>query len=336
MNLDLSSGHDISWQHLSSVLLKLKLLIAQGQPKSVALPIALQASGNSCLIRLAERLKQPSVNVRENWMETAQMISHTSLRQAFGELLAGVLSHPDGVCRLECTWKSFEWRARTERLFSQSMAQIRAQSSFFLWFVPLFSLILVFRGFQMFMENLSSARGSCLLLLAAGLYGLGFLVFRTIERRAMQFVLSDNLARTSGQLKFLQTLAGFGYSLGHRVSTVCHALENLSDMRWREESWALRMGRRLGSCFEGPAQMFPLQRFLIAVQTEVLESHAQRGAHWTEQTLTVLRDQMRHEVVRLVSRLNLLLIFPLALFFLPALFLMLILTGSSLSADTIR
>jgi hypothetical protein len=336
MNPDFFSKHDISWQDLSAVLLKLKLLVAQGHPKSVALPRALESSGNSCLIRLSERLRQPSVDVREHWMETAQRISHPSLRQAFRELLRGVLSHPDGVCRLDCTWKSFQWRARTERLFSQSIAQIHAQSNFFLCFVPLFSVILIFRGFEMFIENILSARGSCFLLLAVGLYGLGFIVFRNIEGRAIQFALSDNLARTSGQMRFLETLAGIGNSLGHRVSTISHALENLGDRRWREESWALRMGRRLGSCFDSSAHAFPEQRFLTSVQTEILESHAWRGKHWTEQTLTVLRGQMRHEVVRLVARLNLLLLFPLALFFLPALFLMLILTGSSLSVDTIR
>lgn len=339
----------ITWADLSALLLDFKNRLAQGCPKGVALPRTLQSSGHPVLMRLGEHLQQPFADAQNLWLSASEAISDPSLRDAFVDLYTGFAAQPDGLCRLEDAGRSLEWKARTSRLFSQSLAQIRAQSSFFIWFIPLLSIFLIWRGFQNFFENVSTPQGRILLCVAMALYFAGLLLFRTLEGRALQLVLSDSLSESSGQLKFLEALSLSGYSLGRRTEAVCQALENLRGGRWKGAAGALRLGRPLSAVSEGARnraeRRFPSllslgkgdrdNRFLRSVRSQILESPAEQGARWTEQTMQTLREQLRDEVVHLVSRLNLFLLFPLALFFLPALFLMLFLTGSSQSAGAV-
>lgn len=233
------------------------------------------------------------------------------------------------------------WRAsfsnlyQVERWLRQQSAQSRVQAFFLTGFVPLVSVLFCFVSHERFLANLNHPQGQIVLFVAVMLYFLGVAGVVVLIDRSHGFVREHRgLDDTGGRLDFLQGLIASSASLRTKRERLIFATRHsgctAGDQFARRLSCAMAVPQTVLAS-SAPAG----EHYLESVRTSLLYS-SQSAEIWLSREHAGAFEDFRAESAQRAALLSLRLLFPMATFFLPALFLILALCGFSLGGDTLN
>jgi hypothetical protein len=225
---------------------------------------------------------------------------------------------------------------RAYRWMRQQSGQARVQSLFLIGFVPAVSMWMALSQRVRFAENMSTEQGKYILFTALILFVVGVVSVRAILLRAGYDSSYTELKSVGSRYNFLTEVVC-------SVSNESGKLGNLYDVCKRSGRGAISsFARKLLLGFEHHHDpdcrnlLSPVEtEFLTGFKSVYLDS-PRDGRRWLAKEHQKIFEDFQAEESQKAALLSLRLLMPMAIFFLPALFLMLVLAGFSFRANAIN
>jgi hypothetical protein len=231
--------------------------------------------------------------------------------------------------------KTFSDVHRAHRWQRQQSAQARVQVYFLIGFVPAVSLWLIASQRSRFFENLITSQGKVLLVTAVLLFVCGVTAVCLQMRRSRFGTSFSNLRSFSGKYNFLTELLCCGGSGGSKLTRFLDVC-SLSGRRGLEN-----YARILNLGLDVPAQLkvsdlsLEEESYLHDLSSVFLFS-PHGGQKWLSTEHHKAFEDFQADESQKAAVLSLRLLIPMAIFFLPALFLILALAGFSFQSDALN
>ena len=334
---EFSARREVEWGDLERLCSDLVLSDARGVPRLRALADALEGSSATLLRALAPSFRIPIVDSRKFVLDAFAGIRDAELKATCASIFPLLLRGKDGVCRIPVAVALLTQISTSSQWISQQLANGRAQARFLIFFVPVVSSIFLMFGIDVVIKNLSDVRGRIALAAACSLYATGCFCLRQLAVHSKSLVLHRSIEFVSGRALFLSSLMLSAQGPGRYMESLSHALSRLPENKWqglsRSARFALMSPPKAGS--KNAFNQAEL-KFLNSVNAGCLRVSPEERRNWMERSHATLLDSMRAALARKVASLNLQFLIVMAIFFLPALFLMLWLSGTTPDPGTIE
>lgn len=297
---------------------------------------ALQGSKNSHLRFLSKKTQLPlSVPQEEQLPQDcgeAAVVCSSPLWGIVLGALATLSKRSSHSTSLGWWFDSYQRLRRMHRWTRQQSGQSRAQAVFLIGFVPCVAFFIVVTNGGRFLENLEKSQGRWILSSAVILYALGVLCVRELLKRSEIKLKSKDLRRLSGQVGFLTELFsvyGTESTKLARIVSVCRRSRHDGLLKW---SKSLTLGLDHDANLLLQSLLPSEHEYIEHLRKSFVESY--RGhLGWLSNQSNQKFEDLQAEFSEKSALLSLHLLYPMALFFLPALFLFLTLCGFSLGMD---
>lgn len=336
MMFKLTVRRELEWGDLERLCNDLVLSEARGVPRVRALADALEKSSADLFIALAPSFRIPFVDARKIIFHALAGVKDAELKATCESLFPLLIRNKDGVCRIPLAVALLTQIATSSQWISQQLANGRAQAMFLIFFVPSVSCIFLMFGMDVVVKNITDARGRILLAVALLLYATGCLCLRRLALHSKNLVLHRSIEFVSGRALFLRSLLLTVEGPGRFLEGLNHTMSRLPAPKWQGLSHSARFA--LLSPPESEAKhVFNNSEltFLNSVNAGCLRVSAEERRNWIERSHAILLDSMQAALARRVASLNLQLLIVMAIFFLPALFLILWLSGTTPDPGTL-
>ncbi|MEN9809283.1 MAG: hypothetical protein RLZZ488_850 [Pseudomonadota bacterium] len=332
------------WNVASSALSSISVYLSRRSVTRAALIQGLKHSKSNQLKEIARTASLPlAPGKRVNITPDAEypvptnfrLVSFDSLTQIVHGCVTTLLSPQFTAFDVRFWRKSFSNLYQVERWMRQQSAQSRVQALFLSGFVPVVSLLFCLFSHERFLANVELPQGRIILTVAVMLYFLGLAGVLMLMDRSHGFVRQHRgLNDAGGRLDFIQSLIASAATLRTKRERLIFASRHSGCVRGDE------FARRLSCAMSLPDTNFcPSDHasfhYLESVRTSLLYS-PQSAEHWLSREHEGAFEDFRAESAQRAALLSLRLLFPMATFFLPALFLVLALCGFSLGGDTLN
>lgn len=225
---------------------------------------------------------------------------------------------------------------RVERWIRQQSAQARVQCIFLVGFVPSIAVALCFFNWQRFFANLQTTQGQVCLGLAFLVYLIGVYYLLVLLKAGHVQTRSRGLDAAGGRMLFLNDLLCAGGKRASKLSRYYEACVRTGrpDVQMRARTIWLGMDVKTTDLhFE---QLKPTEEdYLTYLRVAYVES-APSDHQWLLRQQAQTFESFQAQCAQSAAVLSLKLLLPMGLFFLPALFLILALTGFSMGADALN
>jgi hypothetical protein len=331
-----SVRREVEWCDLERLCNDLVLSDARGVPRLRALADALEGSSATLFRALAPSFRIPMVDAKNFVFDAFSGIKDAELKATCESLFPLLLRGKDGVCRIPIAVAMLSQIATSSQWISQQLANGRAQARFLIFFVPVVSCIFLMFGIDVVIKNMSDVRGRIVLAAACSLYATGCVCLRQLALHSKSLVLHRSVEFVSGRALFLRSLMLSAEGPGRLMESLGHALSRLPENKWQGLSRSARFAF-LSPPKVGSKNLFNQAelKFLDSVKAGCLSVSPEERRNWMERSHATLLDSMRAALARKVASLNLQFLIVMAIFFLPALFLMLWLSGTTPDPGTI-
>lgn len=298
-----------------------------------ALIVGLQKAPDSKLRRFSRGLSLPFlVDLPSQLCLGANAkLPHRLQRQALTSLLTPNWVEVPFARWLQTFRKLHAAHLRVQQLSAQSRAQVR----FLTAFVPLISAFLCVGNWSRFTENLGHSMGAWLFVCGLVFYSFGVWLARWIVNLALLGKSCQGLERTSGKFEFLSEILSLSGGNLTRNEIISVVLCNFGDAQLRT------LSKRQSLPFVVPLGLQcqsidpSVSEFLASIQSGFVDA-TRCPIVWLTQSHAVIFDRLCAEASHGAAKLSVQLLIPMAIFFLPALFLILMLCGFSLAGDTLN
>jgi hypothetical protein len=322
----------LDWDAASHLLQRISSFRKRGFTRREAAINGLQQSGVRVLERYARSVCLPFESTGEVHLPLEHKSQSGRLTDAaVGSLLRRGFSGFDFA-----DWQNtFSDVHRAHRWQRQQSAQARVQVYFLIGFVPAVSVWLIVSQHSRICENLMTREGKFLLLTAVLLFACGVTAVCLQMRRSRFESSFSNLGSLSGRYNFLTELLCCGDSCGSKLTRFL----DVCSRSGRQE--IVNYARNLSLGLAPPAQ---LKVSDLAVEEEnylrdlisVFLFSARGGQKWLCAEHHRAFEDFQADESKKAAVLSLRLLIPMAIFFLPALFLILALSGFSFQSDALN
>jgi|GEM_PF-676470 len=333
----LSVRRDLEWGDLERLCNDLVLSEARGVPRVRALADALEGSSADLFLALAPSFRIPFVDSKKIIFHAFAGVRDAELKATCESLFPLLVRDKDGVCRIPLAVALLKQIATSSQWISQQLANGRAQARFLIFFVPAVSCIFLMFGIDVVIKNIADMRGRILLATACLLYVTGCFCLRQLTLHSKNLVLHRSIEFVSGRALFLRSLLLTSEGPGRLLEGLSHTLSLLPAKKWKGLSHSARFA--LLSPRESDAKYLFNQaelKFLNSVNAGCLRVSPEERRNWMERSHAILLDSMQAALARRVASLNLQFLTVMAIFFLPALFLILWLSGTTPDTGTLE
>jgi hypothetical protein len=235
-------------------------------------------------------------------------------------------------------WQSiFNELYRVHRWVQRQSAQSRLQAFFLMGFVPFVAVILGLFNFSTLLANLAEARGRTVFFVALVFYLVGFFWVSRLVQSGKGLFSNLDLSVVQGRLGFLNEILCASATARTRIGRLSAAC---SRSRQKDVN---HFGRSLSVGLSGPEGQLGIPNSLregdLAMLSNLKRGYIYRpqGAQsWLMGRYRAAFEEFQDESARSAALLSMRLLLPMAIFFLPALFLFLALCGFSLTPDTLN
>ena len=333
----ISSRRRLDWRILEKLVTEVTLRSARGEARllAVARSLEISASPLSCLANpLCFQTEDYALSVSKQVLD----INDPEFRTVCRSFLPLLLVQKDGRCHLRSAGESLNEVISTSRWVSQHLMQAKGQSLFLLFFVPVVSFLFVVSSWHRFVANIAESSGLVCLLAAFGFYAAGCAFLGVLFGRQKRILANGSLFRTAGQAALLRELAAAGQTPGASLSSLSQALASgtsSSAKQWSQ--WFLfALAHPLQCQGQAPTRSGNSElEFISQLRDGYLRVAPRVRTKWLTQTHNALNQSLKREAAVETAKLSLWLLLVMAIFFLPALFLMLSLSGMNFGPGTI-
>ncbi|MFZ9521413.1 MAG: type II secretion system F family protein [Silvanigrellaceae bacterium] len=254
------------------------------------------------------------------------------------EAAVGELVRPSSSANGFSAWFSiFNELHRVRRWILRQSAQSRIQAFFLMGFVPLVSIFLGLANLETFSTNLSVHRGQLMFLVALAFYLAGIFWVRSLVRSGQGLVSPRGLSDIQGRIGFLTEILAASANSSTRIGQLGSACAG--SQRVSIQGFGRRLGCGIASRAVHDASTLG-HRETEAIELFNLKAgfvdRPDGGHRWLLQRYRSIFEDFQDECSRSAALLSMRLLFPMAIFFLPALFLFLALCGFSLTMDAVN
>lgn len=254
--------------------------------------------------------------------------SSTEVQRAFQIVFPMFILPRSGLCQMKKGSILLAQLSASSRMVSQGIAQSRAQCIFILFLVPLISFCFFILSPSNLFIHLNTSNGRLLFISALVLYGVGtFVMMRSLSRSHLS-LFSTSLSEAAGQGTFLRNLMKQSQLRGGPLYSVHKAL---LDSGISLERHAALFGAKTDRTGQG----CPEALFLESIVPEFLRAPPEFRMLLVERRHQSILGSLQVALAQNSAALNLRLLLVMAIFFLPALFLMLLLSGTPASPGTL-
>lgn len=224
---------------------------------------------------------------------------------------------------------------RAHRRLQQQSGQARVQSVFLIAFVPAIAIWMILSQYPRFSENIATDSGMAVGIAAVVLYICGVISVRIILYRSVFRSGFREFKSVTGRFNFLTEMMCLpmqGQSKLSRIYEVCRRSGNKD---------AVTRARRLNLGFEYSERSATRQNLPVATEFlgrfyEGFLSSGGHGRHWLTGEHNKMFEDYEDVQAQKAAAMPLRLLVPMALFFLPSLFLILVICGFSFHADALN
>ena len=324
------------WVVLERFVCDIQIAHSRGQPRLQTIVEAFSKSSVASFRRLSSECLPEIDFFDEKRLVDRLKFTSLDVKLAFEIIFPRLVLERDGRCRLASASNLLSRFAGYSRLISQHLAQARAQCLFLVFFVPVVSSLFVFGGAEHFSSNLQNRAGQVFFLIAFLLYICGSWILFLFLKRTHAVVFTQSLALPSGQASLIRKLLKSSVTRMGSHGVLGAALEE-SGHQWLAQTgrallWGVVSRESKCSLVVGSKQK---DEFLDAITSTYLWSPIEVRERWLERTHDFLMSAIQEQLAQKAASLNLQLVLVMAIFFLPALFLMLWLSGTPSSPGTI-
>jgi hypothetical protein len=326
------------WMSVENAIAEVGFRTACGEPRLKSVTRAFEKIPNSGFSLLANALffqTVPFGNVLNRFLIT---ITDPQIRVLCAALFPLLLRQKDGRCHLRSVEDALSEFGAASRWMSQQMMHSRCQSWFLVLLVPVVSLVFCVAGYRQLSANLSESSGVFVFLSAFLLYVSGCICLRVVFARQKRILVDDSLAQPSGQLRLLRALLSESLFPGGSPAALNRALSNHSGVSWQKLSRCLLFGTSEGN--PGPKNEEQFTRaemdFVSQFRRGYLKAPAAARLNWLQKSHRAKMQALKTRAASQAASLSLCLLVVMAIFFLPALFLMLSLSGMNFAPGTME
>ncbi|NBO37577.1 hypothetical protein EBU99_03235 [bacterium] len=317
----------LDWPCLEKFAGDFKTALSQGIPRRLALQNACLQCRVAEVQRLAPLIQYSAPLLSDVFKGLTGVCKEANLRVVFEGVFSVALT--PGVSRhaTESALQYLQNIASAQRTMAKQTAQARAQAIFLTALVPtVFIFLLVCRWNEIFGQLLTSY-GRFVFALAISFYCVGVILLRWLTSTSVLTLSSGSLSSLEGQMALVQRV------IAHKIAGTTAQQSVSAGLLTCENVELKKLGNAMSWCF-CPSPREKQKPFLA-----MLQSGFQRATHprmpWILELQTSLFERLQLLAADRAAAMSLKLLLPLALFFLPALFLMLCLSGSVQSPVTL-
>lgn len=225
---------------------------------------------------------------------------------------------------------------RVERWIRQQSAQARVQCVFLVGFVPAVAITLFIFNWQRFFANVQTSQGQVILGIAGFIYLIGVYCLLHLLRVGHVRTHSRSLDAAGGRMLFLNDLLCAGGNRASKLSRYYQACLRTErrDVQLYVRKISLGLETKGGDKFSGRMNAAE-EDYLMHLRAAYVES-AQGNHQWLLGQQSQTFESFQAQCAQSAAVLSLKLLLPMGLFFLPALFLILALTGFSMGSDALN
>jgi hypothetical protein len=334
-NSSLQCLETLTWEQTAHLFRLIGQRMASGTVARAALTAALMKSDSKLLQSAARHVALPLSDEQSNLAKASGKRQGADAQGARLVLKAceEMLARTPITAGLSFWRESFDNLYRVHRWVEQQSAQSQLQLKFLISFVPVVSCILCIMNGERFFSNLMTLQGRLFFLGAAILYAIGVALGRRLIRVAFGLGVQQGFGSSRTQLKFLTDLLSEGCQHSTKSQRFAAVCRRHGTGIWQQDAAHLFIGiRKLGSeknTQKPSAELSQESEFLSELRLTYVNS-TQGNHRWLIGRQKRVFEDFQADCSRQAALLALRLLCPMALFFLPALFLILALTGFSL------
>lgn len=320
------------WESASSIFERIAAFKERGFVRRESLIQGLRSLGIHRFQSFSKSLALPFVQSTDVMLPFSDCCQANRLTQV---ALTSLLTVQQSGCGFLFWHKTFNELFRVHRWLRQQTAQSRVQSCFLVGFVPTVSVVMMGSQSERILTNMATLEGKMIFTLALMFYLLGVLsVFVLLSRSRFNAQFSE-LISVGGRLNFLTELIcsdGPSKSRLNRLAEVCQLSgRHELTMYARRLSLGLNVPRSFQRAILDPEE----EDFLKSFGSVFLAS-ARASRIWLRAKHERAFENFQAQESQKAALLSLRLLLPMAIFFLPALFLILALSGFSFQADALN
>ncbi|NBX17108.1 MAG: hypothetical protein EBR09_07060 [Proteobacteria bacterium] len=224
---------------------------------------------------------------------------------------------------------------RAHRRLNQQSGQARVQSVFLIFFVPAIALWMILSQYPRFSENISTDAGksvgtASVILYLCGVISVRIILFRSIFRSAF-----CELKSVTGRFNFLTEMMCLPHQGRSKLSRIYDVCRDSGDKNIIACARRLNLGFEFGDGTAALQNLPAASEFLGRFSSAFLAS-AGNGQRWLAEEHNKMFEEFEDFQAQRAAAMSLRLLVPMALFFLPALFLILVICGFSFHSDALN
>jgi hypothetical protein len=321
----------VTWSEIEEMLLVYENCLSHGTAHLKAVANALRDGGNA---RNRIGFSEVFFRCRDHDDVVARFTPFThdsALRESYSALISAFFDKRGFRATREIL-PIIRENSSSARWVDGQTQQSRLQVRVLTLLVPLFTLVFVFLRWENFCQNASSSQGVFVLCGSVALFLSGsFLARKVANKSALKFGSSD-LSAPEGRERLLRKI---GLLHGHDQ----HILRNLSGaLAAQGNPRAIRMSRliRFALIEEASEEGIASSSFVPVndwLRSGLIRQREKKRAHWLLTNQRRIWAEMKVNQAQVAAKTNLQLIVLMGIFYLPAFFLILWISGTVVSFD---
>lgn len=323
---------------LEKVLAKVAAHSARGETRTASVVRALEGCSIKPFAAIASALLFQSQDYVSALRSNLHELENPEIRSLAESLFPLLVIQKDGRCRLNSVEETLTEFGSVSRWVSQQLMQAKFQCLFLVLFVPLVSIFFALVGGQRWLTNLGTSSGFFVFASAILLYGLGCACLRLAFVRQKRILASRKLSQPAGQASLLRSLWGVSSVPGSSLAALSFALCGENSAPWNALSRQILFAASSSSTPVSQRCGFKPEEhdFLFQFGEGFLRAALPERYRWLVQRHRALSQALKAHASAEAAKLSLYLFGVMAIFFLPALFLMLTLSGINFAPVTLE